>query len=209
MSLYSAFVPESGKVSESAIVSALAYCLKSHECFWEPFHAVAEDLGISIPLQDVVKKEDSGGGVRLDLGLYDGSGALWFIVEAKVGAVLTANQPLGYLDRLSPDRSGVLMFIVPYWRLDDVWERATCDLPQSGWELTRVDAYNVRAVRSVTGGKSLVLMEWQALAEAFGVGLGKYVDVVGYRPGSGNPDDEALEQASRDIEDFSRMARSV
>ena len=55
MSLYSTFVPESGKVSESALVSALAYCLKSHECFWEPFHAVAEGLGISIPFQDVVK----------------------------------------------------------------------------------------------------------------------------------------------------------
>ena len=209
MSLYSTFVPESGKVSESALVSALAYCLKSHECFWEPFHAVAEGLGISIPFQDVVKQEDSGGGVRLDLGLYDGSGALWFIVEAKVGAVLTASQPLGYLDRLAPDRSGVLMFIVPWWRLDDVWVRAAGDLPQSGWELTRVDAYDVRAVRSVSGRKSLVLMEWQALAEAFGVGWWKYIDAVGYRPGFGNPDDEALEQARQDIEDFSRMARYV
>ena len=209
MSLYSTFVPESGKVSDSALVSALAHCLKSHECFWEPFHAVAEHLDISIPFEDVVKHEDSGGGVRLDLGLYDGSGALWFIVEAKVGAGLTVNQPLGYLDRLTLARLGVLMFIVPYWRLDDVWERATRDLPQCEWESTRVDAYDVRAVRSVTGRKSLVLMEWQALGEAFRVGWGKYVDAFGYMPGSGNPIDEALDQAWRDIEDFSHMARSV
>ena len=209
MSLYSTYVPEGGKVSESALVSALAYCLQSHECFWEPFHAVAESLGISLSIKDVVKQEDSGGGVRLDLGLHDGSGALWFIVEAKVGAGLTPNQPLGYLDRLAPDRPGVLMFIVPWWRLDEVWEKATMRLPQSGWEFTRVDAYDVRAVRSATGRKSLVLMEWQALAKAFRVGWGKYVDVVGYRPGPGNPEDEALERAWRDIVDFSRMASSV
>ena len=209
MSLYSKFVPVGGKVRESGLVSALAHCLKSHECFWEPFHAVADGLGVSIPLEDVVKQEDSGGGVRLDLGLYDGSGTLWFIIEAKVGAGLTANQPLGYLDRLAPARPGILMFIVPWWRLDDVWEKTTRDLPQSGWELVGVDYYDVRAVRSVTGRRSLVLMEWQALAEAFGVGWRKYVDVVGYRPGSGNPNDEALEQAWRDIEDFCRMACSV
>ncbi len=209
MSLYSKFVPVGGKVSESSLVSALAHCLKSHECFWEPFHAVAEDLGISIPLDDVVKQEDSGGGVRLDLGLYDGSGALWFIVEAKVAAGLTANQPLGYLDRLAPARPGVLMFIVPWWRLDDVWEKATRDLPQSEWGLVRIDAYDVRAVCSVSSRRSLVLMEWQALAEAFGLGWRKYADVVGYRSGSGNLNDVALEQAWRDIEDFRRMACSV
>lgn len=209
MSLYTTFVPEGGKVSEYRLVSALAYCLKSHECFWEPFHAVAEDLGISIPLQDVVKREDAGGGVRLDLGFYDGSGALWFIVEAKVAAGLTANQPLGYLDRLTPDRPGVLMFIVPWWRLDDVWERATRDLPQSGYELASVDVYDVRAVRSVTGHRNLVLMEWQALAGAFRMGWETYVDAVGYQPRSENERDVALEQAWHDIEDFSRMAQSV
>ena len=195
MSLYSKFVPVGAKVSESGLVSALAYCLKSHECFWEPFHAVAEGLGISIPLDDVVKREDSGGGVRLDLGLYDGSGALWFIVEAKVGAGLTANQPLRYLDRLAPARPGVLMFIVPWWRLDDVWEKATRDLPPSEWELVTVDPYDVRAVSSVSSQRSLVLMEWLALTEAFGVGWRKYVEVVGHRSESGNSNDDALEQA--------------
>ncbi len=209
MSLYSTFVPEGGKVSEHCLVSALAYCLKSHECFWEPLHAVAEDLGISIPLKDVVKQEDAGGSVRLDLGLYDGSGTLWFIVEAKVGAGLTANQPLGYLDRLPQGRPGVLMFIVPWWRLDDVWERATRDLSPSEWKLSSVNVYDVRAVRSVTGHRSLVLMEWQALTEAFRAGWEKYVDVVGHRPGSENEYDMALEQARSDIEDFSRMAQSV
>ena len=56
-----------------------------------------------------------------------------------------------------------------------------------------MDAYDVRAAAVPVNGQKLAGTggggEWE-----------RYVDVVGYQPGSRNPDDMDLEQAWRDID---------
>ena len=72
-------------------------------------------------------------GVKPDLSIHDTGGMLRVLVENKFEAELRPSQPVGYLDVLrrhpKSHPESKLAFIVPEWRLDDLWDelKAKCD----------------------------------------------------------------------------------
>lgn len=60
---------------------------------------------------------------RLDLAVYDDSGALRLIIESKFGAPLLSGQASGYIDYLDDDQPAVLLFVAPAARHIALWSK--------------------------------------------------------------------------------------
>ena len=83
------------------------------------------------------------------------------VVEAKFWAGLTANQPVTYLKRLPAERPGLLLFIAPEDRADNLWDAllGCCRKAQ----LHEVEERNTAAGRALRFGESwLALTSWRS-----------------------------------------------
>lgn len=88
----------------------------------------------------------------------DGTGVL--LVESKFWAPLTPNQPAGYLDNLPTDREGMVLFIAPKKRYEELWDRLVARCGREGlevWDETG-EPPNWRAARTSKG--RLALASW-------------------------------------------------
>src|SRR5215211_5981256 len=63
----------------------------------------------------------------------DGTGVL--LVESKFWAPLTPNQPTGYLRRLPKDREGMVLFVAPEGRYEELWQQLVARCQAEGLEL--------------------------------------------------------------------------
>jgi hypothetical protein len=63
----------------------------------------------------------------------DGTGVL--LVESKFWAPLTQNQPIGYLRQLPKDREGMVLFIAPDSRCEELWQGLAARCQAKGLEL--------------------------------------------------------------------------
>jgi hypothetical protein len=82
------------------------------------------------------------------------------LVESKFWAPLTPNQPAGYLDRLPTYREGMVLFIAPKKRYEELWNRLVARCGRDGlevWDETR-EPPNWRTARTSKG--RLALASW-------------------------------------------------
>jgi len=107
---------------ENLATEALAFILNRSEAMRETFRRLVGRTGIELPQLARFRSQggDEQGNIPDLIGL-DSLGAERLIVENKFWAGLTANQPVGYLDRLRAEGGGVLIFVVPGKRLPIIW----------------------------------------------------------------------------------------
>lgn len=63
----------------------------------------------------------------------DGAGVL--LVESKFWAPLTPNQPIGYLRRLHADKEGMVLFVAPKRRYEELWQQLAARCQAEGLDL--------------------------------------------------------------------------
>ena len=81
----------------------------------------------------------------------DGTGVL--LVESKFWAPLTRNQPTGYLRQLPQDREGMVLFIAPESRCEELWPELGARCEDEGLEMwdEKGEPRNWRAARTSKG----------------------------------------------------------
>ena len=154
---------------EVAATKALVYILNKSEAAMSALNNLIQDT-IGSSLEPVISveaeksyttaEEESG---RVDLLGYDKGGNQRVLGEAKFGAALSAGQGGGYLGQLAEGTS-VLLFVVPDYRIDYLWEEVRRDVEDNStqWKLgpTRV---NGRIHSADVEGRDwhLMMVSWQ------------------------------------------------
>ena len=153
-------------VNENIAIEALGYVLNKSAASREALNSVLLEGGVGIGPVDKVKTQVTlEGGARPDLVGYSGSDAMPLFIEAKFDAVLTSNQPNGYLDwlRAHPaDGDSVLLFLVSERRIGTLWPELRRLVESAGGGLSDTEAER-RCMR--VGGTRIHLMvvSWRSL----------------------------------------------
>ena len=158
---------------EVAATKALVYILNKSEAAMSALNGLVQDtIGSSLePVRSVEAErsyttaaEESG---RVDFVGYDKGGNQRVVGEAKFGAALSVGQGGGYLGQLAEGTS-VLLFVVPDYRIDYLWEEVRRDVEGSSaqWKLgqTRI---NGRIQSAEVEGRDwhLMMVSWQAILQ--------------------------------------------
>ncbi len=102
---------------------------------------------------------------RPDLVGYDDDDVERVLIEAKLWALLTPNQPNEYLKQLTEDRSSALLFVAPAVRLEQLWPEL-CDLAEKEFTLSKtIQKGALRATTISCGKRRLILTSWPALLD--------------------------------------------
>lgn len=170
MSLFSHLALKFGSHPENLATEALGYILGRSAAARRGFATSLSAAGSALP-QDLrfttqAQSEEQG---RPDLQATDANGVVQLLVEVKFWAGFTENQPLGYLDLLSPGR--VLVVVGPDIRMPYLWR-----------ELVRRVVESKRASEQVTipgeaghllvDGRHLFVQSWRRLLNAIVLELG-------------------------------------
>ena len=108
---------------EDIAVEALGYILSNSEYARLALTEFVGDGGITIDDINRVQTQDVGETLeRPDIAFRNTQGEKHLLIEAKFGAVLTENQPLGYLRRRPCQEQVVLLFVSPDCRVDSLWQ---------------------------------------------------------------------------------------
>lgn len=99
-----------------------------------------------------------------DLIGRDDQGTALILVEAKFGARLTPNQPVGYIRQLPTDKQGMVVFLIPAPRARDLWGQITQRAEEAGFPTSEPmgDAQEVASVRVTASGR-LGFVTWEYL----------------------------------------------
>ena len=150
---------------EDIAVEALGYILSNSEDARIALQEFVRDGGANIDSLAEVQTQDVGTGLeRPDIAFRNAQKVEHLLIEAKFGAVLTENQPLGYLKRPPHDKQVVLLFVAPERRIDSLWQELTQRVNDSekfsAEELNALD--ELRSAR-VSGHRILMLTGWRTL----------------------------------------------
>ena len=150
---------------EDIAVEALGYILSNSEDARIALQEFVRDGGTIIDSVAEVQTQDVGAGLeRPDIAFRNEQKLEHLLIEAKFGAALTDNQPLGYLKRPPHDKQVVLLFVAPERRIDSLWQELTQRVNDSekfsAEELNALD--ELRSAR-VSGHRILMLTGWRTL----------------------------------------------
>ncbi len=109
-------------------------------------------------------------GTRPDLVCCDQTGQERVLIEVKFWAPLTANQPNGYIERLSQDGPAVLMFLVPDGRVRYLWPQLRKRVRELD-PIEEIDAER-RCVRISGTQRHLMVVTWEGLLDAMAARTG-------------------------------------
>jgi hypothetical protein len=146
---------------ENLATESLLYVLQRYETAHEAFVDVVSTTGYDPPrgLAFSTQVHMQHGSIPDLVGATeDGTGVL--LVESKFWAPLTRNQPTGYLRQLPQDREGMVLFIAPEGRCEDLWPKLMARCGREGlevWDETG-EPPNWRAARTSKGW--LALASW-------------------------------------------------
>ena len=159
---------------EPAATRALAYILTKSETAMEAFNSLVRSTTDEtlVPVRRVYAEEgyttEDGSGGRLDLAGYDLANEQRVIVEAKFGANLLRGQGSDYLTRLSQNGKSVLMFLVPEYRIDYLWDEVKRDISRGTGEIHFLDEKTLGKIRVTKISKSesyLMMVSWRDLLQ--------------------------------------------
>ncbi len=144
--------------SEPVATQSLAYILNAEQDIAQAFIGIFGEAGIGFEpayIQAEIRHEDS----CPDLTIRDDHGHVRAFVENKFWAGLTEAQPVSYLGDLPENFPTALLFIVPWQRVNTVWNELElrCHRAELEWE-------NGPGTRNVTwsrvGHKILLITSW-------------------------------------------------
>jgi len=161
--------------TEVAATKALAYVLTRSNDAMNAFNAFVRDATNCCinPVESVqaeVAFEIAGeGSGRPDLEFYDKERERRVIVEAKFGAKLLKGQGGVYLSQLSENGTSVLMYLVPDYRIDTLWEEVKQDVNLGRAQvqiIERQPSGRCRIARIVKPDSFLIMVSWRELLGA-------------------------------------------
>jgi hypothetical protein len=165
-------VPAINPQVEPAATRALGYILNKSERAMDAFNSLVRNTTdetlapvrrVDAEVAYTTEGEERG---RLDLLGYDGNGETRVIVEAKFGANLLEGQGSGYLNQLSQNGKSVLMFLVPDYRIDYLWNEVKRDISKGTDEFDFLDEKILGRIRATKISKSesyLMMVSWRDL----------------------------------------------
>jgi hypothetical protein len=107
---------------ENLATEAMAFIVNRSAAMRETLRRFVGRTGIELPALALFRPQAADGQGNIpDLIGFDGTGAERLFIENKFWAGLTANQPIGYLNRLPADGGALLVFVVPRKRLPMIW----------------------------------------------------------------------------------------
>ncbi len=121
---------------ENLATESLLYLLRRYRAVHEAFVELMSTIGYV-----VTSDLEFGTQVRMQHGSIPDlvgattDGAAVLLVESKFWAPLTPNQPTGYLSRLPKDREGIVLFIAPGSRYEELWQNLLDRCRGEGFEL--------------------------------------------------------------------------
>ena len=165
-------VPAITQQVEPAATRALGYILNKSDKAMEAFNSLVRENTdqtlapvLWVDAEAGYTSEGSTGG-RLDLAGYDHNRELRVIVEAKFGASLQKGQGSDYWKQLSKDGKSVLMFLVPEYRIEYLWDEVKKDVRQGAATLDFLDEKTLGGVRVTKISNSdsyLMMVSWRDL----------------------------------------------
>jgi hypothetical protein len=121
---------------ENLATESLLYLLRKYRNAHEAFVHLVSTIGYVVlgDLEFSTQVRMQHGSIPDLVGATtDGTGVL--LVESKFWASLTPNQPTGYLRRLPEDREGMVLFIAPEGRYEDLWQELVARCQAEGIQL--------------------------------------------------------------------------
>ena len=161
---------------ENVATEALAHLLLQYKVVSDAFREYILQASIGLPEHLNLKTQASWQDAALpDMVGLDNEGRHILVVESKFWAPLTPNQPATYLERLSPDKPAILLFIAPASRLPTLWqELLDCCGPHGLYDQVQKGVtpqfltlhINIRHVLALTSWESLLAMISQRAQQA-------------------------------------------
>jgi hypothetical protein len=151
---------------ETTVTEGLAYLLKTRHWAKEAIHKLLESHGYKQIFADFdcESQYQFKSGPRPDLALLElDTSSTFALLELKIDAIFTPNQPNGYVRCLIAERTSkhcggeILLFIVPKSRRDSVWKQVNARLGLE-YVVEPVSGYWLR-VNNVT----VAIVEWNEL----------------------------------------------
>jgi hypothetical protein len=168
-------VPRLGIQLENAVTDCLCYILGEHTDAANSFLRHLSSTGVALPegLKFHTQVVWSLGEGRPDMVGEVGQ-RIHLIVEAKFDAPLTPSQPVGYLKALPSAAGGVLLFICPAARKDEIWASLAKRCGNKRIALgARADSPNGLVSASLGESLSLALTTWEGLIHTLRADLAK------------------------------------
>lgn len=142
--------PGSTSQVENLATESLLYLLRRYAGAREAFVDLVSTLGYVGPreLRFDTQVHMEYGSIP-DLVGATAAGANVLLVESKFWAPLTSNHPTGYLERLPEDGEGMVLFVAPEKRYDELWQQLVTRCRNKDLELSEVavETPNRRAAR--------------------------------------------------------------
>lgn len=113
-----------------------------------------------------------------DLVGLDADGNNIVIIESKFWAGLTENQPVSYLKRLNPQKTSILLFLVPSRRLETIWLELKNRCEDEGIKLDNENRENSYIHAKVSDKNYLAVTDWITLLNFIETQLDKNGDYV-------------------------------
>jgi hypothetical protein len=109
---------------ENVATDALAHLLLQYQFISEAFRENIVSAGIDLPDNLAIKTQARWNDAAIpDLVGVDEEGNHLLLVESKFWAYLTPNQPTTYIERLYPNKPGILLFVAPASRIPTLWQK--------------------------------------------------------------------------------------
>ena len=98
-----------------------------------------------------------------DLVGFDSDNDQICIIESKFWAGLTDNQPVTYIKRLNPNKTSILLFLVPSKRLESIWNEIINRCKDAGMSFNSEirDEYHISA--NLNENNYLAVIDWNSL----------------------------------------------
>ena len=158
------FAPSEENIATEALTWVLRRSAAAREAVIRLACAGATDLPVDLDFSGQVGEPETG---RPDVVGADDQHRERLLIEAKFAAALTEHQPAGYLRRLPPGETGVLLVVAPQVRLASLWSELLAALPGDTPAPAPSSALpsEVPALQAAPG-HWLVLTSWRRLVHA-------------------------------------------
>jgi hypothetical protein len=163
-SLFGHIVLNQTSQAENLATEALAYILSNSDAarvgfsrflrtidsrFGDDLHFKTQDYGEDNAIPDLVCTDSNGDPVCL--------------IESKFWAGLTDNQPVTYIKRLKPDKTSVLLFLVPSKRLESIWYEIADRCKDAGMNVGPEIRDDNRIAANLNDNNYLAAIDWNSL----------------------------------------------
>ena len=153
---------------EDAATDALRFILSRSASARQALSEFLADDGRPLPITKVETWAEVAHGAVPDLVCRDDADTVVAFIESKFWASLTHHQPVTYWRELPDDRSSVLLFLAPKYRVDEgwLWDELVNRLQEAGHELGPADRQESLVTASANvGNRRLMLTSWESLLE--------------------------------------------